>query len=608
MVIIHGLLSNRLWFEEVADWVHAALGKGAYVRALEVGNGEVDSITRPMEWQLAELAKVIQADRRLRRGFNIIAHSQGTLLARAFVQRFDWPPVHVLISWVGPQAGQFGVPTYEPLLGYLNRVTSGMWYTPQLQSSRSSSRTLSFANYWRDPTKLDLYLANSGFLADINNERPLKNASYATRLARLEHFVLVYSSSDSIIQPAVSSWFGFYKDNSTDTLEPLASRQMYKEDWIGLRALDTTGRLHFAQIDCMHIEVPTASCKRDVWDSTTRAFLAPSVRALHAHRTHAACTPARNPTHTEATDRTSVCEPCQIPLHHALLVRVWCGVPPATAPNIATAHPCAFESRRISAQGGDGLGWIRENTPGFHFTSSSLPQAAYRYINVRPTEGASEGAASPAADGPETSAPHPAKGRAWLGSRVDAGARGRGGGGHGRSDGRRRPAPGTHTQSKSELQRLHADLEREVSDVHAAEEAAARHAASAEAARRAAERAYARRAEGTAAARARAAAAKAEAAMLEAEARAARAVAESMAKSEKFAQERLEAARARVDNIRRQVGEAHGRRATAGRTGIGKASTPGSMAQGQGQGASSKMSRKEQRPSPQGSDANPNVK
>ena len=331
VVIIHGVLSNRLWFEEVADWVHAALGKGAYVRAVEVGNGEVrrarpptshspiqtrcapqrtqptqarvtrlclfvvvgrwkvDSITRPMEWQLAELARVIQADKQLRRGFNIIAHSQGTLLARAFVQRFDWPPVHVLVSWVGPQAGQFGVPTYEPLLGYLNRVTSGMWYTPQLQSSRSSSRTLSFANYWRDPTKLDVYLANSGFLADINNEREKKNASYATRLARLEHFVLVYSSSDSIIQPAVSSWFGFYKDNSTDELEPLASRQMYKEDWIGLRTLDTTGRLHFAQIDCLHIEVPTASCKRDVWDRTTRAFLAPSVCRLHARR--AACTP-----------------------------------------------------------------------------------------------------------------------------------------------------------------------------------------------------------------------------------------------------------------------------------------------------------------------------
>lgn len=56
-----------------------------------------------------------------------------------------------------PQAGQFGVPTYEPLLGYLNKVTSAMWYNPELQAQESSSRTLAFANYWRDPTMLETY-------------------------------------------------------------------------------------------------------------------------------------------------------------------------------------------------------------------------------------------------------------------------------------------------------------------------------------------------------------------------------------------------------------------------------------------------------------------
>ena len=107
-----------------------------------------------------------------------------------------------------------------------------------------------------DSTKLDTFRANSGFLADINNERVDKNQSYATRLSRLAHFVLVYSTSDQIIQPAISSWFGFYKDDSTDVLEPLASRKMYKEDWIGLRELDTTGRLHFAKVHgCQHTEV-----------------------------------------------------------------------------------------------------------------------------------------------------------------------------------------------------------------------------------------------------------------------------------------------------------------------------------------------------------------
>ena len=51
VVVVHGVLSSALHMEEVADWAHAALGSSTYVRCLEVGNGEVDSITRPMEWQ-----------------------------------------------------------------------------------------------------------------------------------------------------------------------------------------------------------------------------------------------------------------------------------------------------------------------------------------------------------------------------------------------------------------------------------------------------------------------------------------------------------------------------------------------------------------------------
>jgi palmitoyl-protein thioesterase len=461
------------------------VGSRGYVRCIEVGNGEVDSITRPMEWQLAELARKIQADPELRRGFHMIGHSQGTLLSRAFVQRYDWPQVHSLISWVGPQAGQFGVPTYEPLLGYLNRVTSGMWYAPQLQSARPSSRTLSFANYWRDPTKLEVYRANSGFLADINNERPLKNASYAARLGRLKAFLLVYSSSDSIIQPAVSSWFGFDPDGSLGKLEPLASRRMYKEDWIGLRALDADGRLHFAQVDCMHIEVPSGKCKKQIWDQTTRPFIAPQRRAE------------------------------------------------------------------------DLVPWIRQNAPGFHFTSASLPREAYRYIN---------------SEGPVTEVAPPAERPTTSGRR--GGGRGRGREGRGRGPYERggrggrgvgRPSPTEYEElTPEELAQLHSELEEELSDVEAAEAAAARRSRNAERARRRAEEAAKKRAEGTAAARARAAAARAEAAMaaagaraeaamLEAEARAAEKAKDLMEKSERMARQRLEEARERVDELRRAL-------------------------------------------------------
>ena len=45
--------------------------------------------------------------------------------------------------------------------------------------------------YWHDPLHFETYVEKSQFIAEINNERPVKNASYAENLAKLENFVLV---------------------------------------------------------------------------------------------------------------------------------------------------------------------------------------------------------------------------------------------------------------------------------------------------------------------------------------------------------------------------------------------------------------------------------
>merc|ERR1719411_1153436 len=46
------------------------------------------------------------------------------------------------------------------------------------------------AQYWHDPLHFDTYVEKSLFLAEINNEKPEKNASYAENLAKLENFVM----------------------------------------------------------------------------------------------------------------------------------------------------------------------------------------------------------------------------------------------------------------------------------------------------------------------------------------------------------------------------------------------------------------------------------
>ena len=278
VVLVHGILDSAKNMELAGNWVRQALGLGAYVRCVEVGNGEIDSITRSMEWQLRQLAAVLQADERLREGFNMIGYSQGSLLARAFVQRFGRPRVHTLISWAGPQAGQYGCPDWEVnwpdaaagTVKTLTQITSSMWYTPAIQE------VVSFSNYWRDPHRLELYRARSTFLADVNNEgRGPPNRTYADRMRALEAFVLVASTADTIIIPRESSWFAFYAPNSTSEVLPLRQSELYTKDLIGLRTLDRTGRLHFASCHCRHREVPTDLCRLQVWDRASRRFLEP---------------------------------------------------------------------------------------------------------------------------------------------------------------------------------------------------------------------------------------------------------------------------------------------------------------------------------------------
>ena len=109
------------------------------------------------------------------------------------------------------------------------------------------------AQYWHDPYDQSSFLAGSHYLADINNEMEEKNSAYKDALSSLENFVLVKWISDTSIIPCESSHFGFYtlgQDNTTLSLQEL---QMYKDDWLGLKELETDGRLHFREMEGDHM-------------------------------------------------------------------------------------------------------------------------------------------------------------------------------------------------------------------------------------------------------------------------------------------------------------------------------------------------------------------
>ncbi|KAF4451622.1 palmitoyl-protein thioesterase [Fusarium austroafricanum] len=179
-----------------------------------------------------------------------IGISQGGQFLRGYVERCNWPQVRSLVTFGSQHNGivKFRVCGANDWIckGAMALLRFNVW------SNFVQSRLVP-AQYYRDPgTENDYnqYLENSNFLADINNERELKNEKYRANLGSLTNFVMWMFEEDTLVVPKESSWFE--EVNGTDII-PLRSRKLYKEDWLGLRKLDDNGGLRFRSAPGDHL-------------------------------------------------------------------------------------------------------------------------------------------------------------------------------------------------------------------------------------------------------------------------------------------------------------------------------------------------------------------
>ena len=84
--------------------------------------------------------------------------------------------------------------------------------------------------------------------------------TYAANLAQLDALVLVLFTEDRTVVPKESAWFGSYREEEEGGGEEKAivsmrEQPLYVEDWIGLRALDESGRvvLELCEAEHMHL-------------------------------------------------------------------------------------------------------------------------------------------------------------------------------------------------------------------------------------------------------------------------------------------------------------------------------------------------------------------
>ncbi|KAK3324521.1 Alpha/Beta hydrolase protein [Cercophora scortea] len=178
-----------------------------------------------------------------------LGFSQGGQFLRAYVERCNNPPVRSLVTFGSQHNGivKFrDCGTTDWVCKAAMALLRGNAWSSYVQSR------LVPAQYYRDPEQYDQYLDSSNFLADINNERDIKNEAYKANIEKLENLVLYMFDEDTTVVPKETAWFE--EVNGTE-ITPLRARKMYSEDWLGLRALDRKGGLQFRTAPGDHMQL-----------------------------------------------------------------------------------------------------------------------------------------------------------------------------------------------------------------------------------------------------------------------------------------------------------------------------------------------------------------
>jgi len=207
----------------------------------------------------------------LKHGFDAIGFSQAGQFLRAYVERHNSPPVHNLITFGSQHMGISDIPPCKPwdlVCQAARHAAKSSVYSHWAQTN------IVQAQYYRDPDRMEDYLAANRFLADINNEIPdTQNVTYAKNLAALNNLVLVLFSQDVTVVPKESSWFGSYAPSDETfpgdrTIIPMWMQELYVHDTIGLKKLDERGGVVFKTCEGVHMQL-----KEDCWRPLVEEFV-----------------------------------------------------------------------------------------------------------------------------------------------------------------------------------------------------------------------------------------------------------------------------------------------------------------------------------------------
>ena len=251
IVLVHGAFASDYDMQPTEQYIRKYMGNNVYIKNIRPPMGAVSSVGNIYSL-IEHMRKQIENDPILQNGFNIVAHSQGGLVARYYLERYNNPRVLTYISWGTPHQGIFGMPgTIDDHFKWLDHLEDEAY---NVLYSWSFQKFVSFAGYWHDTLHHDKYIKKSCFLPYINNEIDHEFADrFKENICSLKNMVLVASHHEDIVEPDCSCHFGFYKNGSNSEIVSLFESELYQQDSLGLKTLHESGRLHLLYADCPHV-------------------------------------------------------------------------------------------------------------------------------------------------------------------------------------------------------------------------------------------------------------------------------------------------------------------------------------------------------------------
>ncbi|KAI9841531.1 MAG: hypothetical protein M1837_000632 [Sclerophora amabilis] len=257
LVIWHGLGDNynASGLQDVGDIFQSIISAPVYFVRLDEDPASDRTATffGNVTDQIANVCDVLSKHPHLSQvpAINALGFSQGGQFLRGYVERCNKPPVRTLVTFGSQHNG----------ISRFQNCDANDWLCRGAMSILGRNTWTSFvqsrlvpAQYFRDPDDLDDYLESSNFLADVNNERKVKNEEYKKRLGSLENFVMYLFTEDTTVVPKESAWFAEVNSTTKEVTE-LRDREIYKEDWLGLKAIDERGGLHFEEVEGGHMNL-----------------------------------------------------------------------------------------------------------------------------------------------------------------------------------------------------------------------------------------------------------------------------------------------------------------------------------------------------------------